>query len=219
MTAGYRVTWTLIAALIGLVSSGIFSSLLAWDRPWFVAAHVTLVAGLTAACFFWNHISFKVQFGRRWRSGAVVGLLVAIPLVRNVLSQPASSRPGGAALVWDVGWLGLVYGAADAMLLSVIPVLMLYGTRSAETLSHPARRLGWGLVALAGSLLVTAAYHAGFAEFRGPELVAPLIGNAVITAGYLLTGSPVTPVVSHVLMHSAAVLHGLATTMQLPPHY
>lgn len=213
------MTWTLIAALIGLASSGIFSSLLGWDRALFVAAHAALVAGLTAACFFWNHISFKVQFGRRWRSGAVVGLLIAIPLVRNVLSQPASPRPGGAALVWDLGWLGLVYGAADAMLLSVIPVLMLYGTRPAGTLNQPARRLGWGLAALAGSLLVTAAYHVGFAEFRGPQLMAPLIGNAIITAGYLLTGSPVTPVVSHVLMHAAAVLYGLATTTQLPPHY
>jgi hypothetical protein len=213
------VTWTLIAALVGLASSGIFSSLFGWDRTLFVAAHVTLVAGLTAACFFWHHISLRVQFGRRWRSGTVVGLLIAIPLVRNVLSQPASSRPVGATLVWDLGWLGLVYGVADAILLSIIPVLMLYGTRSGETLSRPGRRLGWGLAALAGSLLVTAAYHAGFAEFRGPQLMAPLIGNAIITAGYLLTGSPVTPVVSHVLMHGAAVLHGLTTTIQLPPHY
>ena len=213
------MTWILIAALIGLASSGIFSSLLGWDRTVFVAAHVTLVAGLTAACFFWNHVSFGVQFGRRWRSGLLMGLLIAIPLVQNVLSQPASPRPEGAALVWDLGWLGLVYGAADAMLLSVIPVLMLYGARSAAALNRPARRLGWGLAALAGSLLVTAAYHAGFAEFRGPQLMAQLIGNAIITAGYLLTGSPVTPVVSHVLMHGAAVLHGLATTAQLPPHY
>jgi hypothetical protein len=212
------VTWTLIAALVGLASSGIFSSLLGWDRTVFVAAHVTLVAGLAAACFFWNHVSFRVQFGRRWRSGLLMGLLIAIPLIRNVLSQPGSPRPTGTPLIWNLGWLGLVYGAADAMLLSVIPVLMLYGTRPAGTLNQPTRRLGWGLAALAGSLLVTAVYHAGFAEFRGPQLMAPLIGNAIITAGYLLTGSPVTPVVSHVLMHGAAVLHGLATTAQLPPH-
>ncbi|MBS1240877.1 MAG: hypothetical protein H6R40_304 [Gemmatimonadetes bacterium] len=213
------MAWTLAAALIGLASSGVFATFLGWDRSLFVAAHAALVALFTAACFFWNHISVRVQFGRRWRSGAAVGLLVAIPLVRNVLSQPASPRPEGGALVWALGWLGLVYGVADAILLSVLPVLMLYGTRSAETLHHPGRRLGWGLAALAGSLLVAAAYHLGFAEFRGPHLVAPLIGNAIITTGYLLTGSPVTPVVSHVLMHGAAVFHGLATTTQIPPHY
>jgi hypothetical protein len=46
----------------------------------------------------------------------------------------------------------------------------------------------------------------------------PLIGNVLITLTYLLTGSPVAPIVSHVMMHVAAVMHGMATTMQLPPH-
>lgn len=49
--------------------------------------------------------------------------------------------------------------------------------------------------------------------------MGPLIGNGVLTVGYLLTGSPVTPLVGHVLMHAAAVLHGAETTAQLPPHY
>jgi hypothetical protein len=83
----------------------------------------------------------------------------------------------------------------------------------------PVRRLSWGVVALAASLLVTALYHLGFAEFRGPELLQPLLGNGIITAGYLLTGSPLTSLIAHTLMHIAAVLHGMETTMQLPPHY
>jgi len=50
-------------------------------------------------------------------------------------------------------------------------------------------------------------------------LIQPLIGNGILTAGYLLTGSPLTAVVGHVIMHGAAVLHGMETTLQLPPHY
>ncbi len=65
----------------------------------------------------------------------------------------------------------------------------------------------------------TAAYHFGFAEFRGPALIAPLIGNAIITLSYLATGSPIAAVLSHAVMHGAAVLHGMATTVQLPPQY
>jgi len=213
------VRWTLLAGLIGLVSSGLFSSLLGWPRGRFVAAHVVLVAGFTAACFFWHHISFRVQFGRRWLGGLLVGILVGSPLVRNVMSQPGSPAPAGAALGWDLAWLGVAYGTADAMLLTVIPVLMLYGLQPTDRLRRAGPRIGWGLAALAGSLLVTALYHLGFAEFRGPALVAPLIGNAIVTAGYLMSGSPVAPVVAHVAMHVAAVLHGLATTSQLPPHY
>ena len=68
-------------------------------------------------------------------------------------------------------------------------------------------------------MAVTAAYHLDFAEFRGPALIQPLPGNAGITVGYLLTGSPFTPVLGHVIMHVAAVLHGIDTTVQLPPHY
>ena len=51
------------------------------------------------------------------------------------------------------------------------------------------------------------------------EVVQPLIGNAMITVGYLLTSHPTTPIGVHVAMHIAAVLHGMETTVQLPPHY
>lgn len=69
------------------------------------------------------------------------------------------------------------------------------------------------------STFITAAYHIGFDEFRGMALLAPLIGNAVITLGYLLSGNPMAPVLSHILMHGAAVVHGMTSTVQLPPHY
>jgi hypothetical protein len=72
---------------------------------------------------------------------------------------------------------------------------------------------------MAASLLVTALYHLGFEEFRGMTLIQPLIGNAIVTAGYLLTRNPMTPLLAHVIMHGAAVLHGMESTAQLPPHY
>jgi hypothetical protein len=50
-------------------------------------------------------------------------------------------------------------------------------------------------------------------------LIQPLIGNAIVTAGYLATRNPMTPLVSHVMMHGAAVVHGMEATAQLPPHY
>jgi hypothetical protein len=41
----------------------------------------------------------------------------------------------------------------------------------------------------------------------------------MVTAGYLLTGSPLAAVLAHVIMHGAAVVHGMEGTAQLPPHY
>ena len=84
-----------------------------------------------------------------------------------------------------------------------------------EDSASPYGRL---LASLGASLLVTAAYHWGFVEFRGASIVSPLIGNALMTSGYLVTGSLLTPVVAHIAMHIAAVLHGMETTVQLPPH-
>jgi hypothetical protein len=69
------------------------------------------------------------------------------------------------------------------------------------------------------SLAITAAYHFGFAEFQGPELAAPLFGNGLITVGYLLAGNPITAIVAHIVLHVASVLHGIDTTVTLPPHY
>jgi hypothetical protein len=76
-----------------------------------------------------------------------------------------------------------------------------------------------GIVALAASMLVTAAYHLGYPEFQGPQVVFPLIGNSVMSLAYLLTMNPLGAILSHIAMHIAAVLHGINTTFQLPPHY
>jgi len=160
----------------------------------------------------------STQLRRRRLPGLIVGGLIGIVLVHNVLQQPASPTPAGAALATNAIWLGLVYGIADAVLLTIIPVLSLYGSAPPDAMRTAGVRLPRGGIALLGSLAVTASYHAGFAEFRGPALLAPLIGNGLITAAYLISGSAVAPLTAHVMMHLAAVAHGLDTAVQLPPH-
>jgi hypothetical protein len=54
---------------------------------------------------------------------------------------------------------------------------------------------------------------------RPLALAALFLGNLVVTLGYLLTGHPTMPVLAHLLMHAAAVIHGMEATIQLPPHY
>jgi membrane protease YdiL (CAAX protease family) len=74
-------------------------------------------------------------------------------------------------------------------------------------------------MALLASAVVTALYHLGFAEYRGAQVLQPVLGNSIITLAYLLSGNPLAPILAHVMMHGAAVLHGPETTLQLPPHY
>jgi Type II CAAX prenyl endopeptidase Rce1-like len=214
---GWR--WTLLAGALGFTISFVFSSLLHFSRPLFLVPHTLAVSGFVILYARTERISPRIQLARLWRLGVVAGIALGVLLIRQVFSQPGSASPHGLALAGALTWYGVVYGVVDTLLLSVIPVLSLYGSRPAEELQRPGARWRWGLVALLGSAIVTAMYHAGFAEFRGPQLVQPVIGNTLITLAYLLTGSPLAAIVSHVLMHMAAVVHGMALTSQLPPHY
>jgi hypothetical protein len=211
--------WVLLAALTGFVSAAAFSSWLHFGRNAFVAGYVVVAGVFLTSFMVIAGVRPMVQLRRHWRVGVAAGLLLGAFLAHGVVGQPASSRPVGPALVGGLAWLGIVYGAVDALLLSVVPVLTVYGSRSPEALRHGAVRAGRGALALLASLVITGAYHLGFAEFRGAALLQPLIGNAIVTLGYLLTGSPVTALLAHIIMHSAAVLHGMDTTIQLPPHY
>jgi hypothetical protein len=77
-----------------------------------------------------------------------------------------------------------------------------------------------GAIALVASLLVTAAYHLGYPEYRAQGAVmGPSIGNGVMSIGYILTNNPIAAVFSHIAMHIAGVLQGPASVIQLPPHY
>lgn len=211
--------WVLLAGGLGLGSAGLFSSVLRVDRAGFVGLHAAVVAGFAILYCRIEAVSALTQLRRRWPAGLVLGLLLGTVLVRTVLAQPGGVRPDGTALAVALGWYGVVHGAADAVLLSIVPVLAVYGARSPDTLRRAGQRWLWGLAALAASLLVTALYHLGFAEFRGSALVQPLVGNLLITASYLFAGSPVAPLSAHVLMHAAAVWHGMDGTAQLPPHH
>lgn len=214
MTARSPVAaWAASAGALGFIISAVFSSLLQLPRSPFVLAHASAV-GLFAALFVER--GGLDRSGRRWHTGyaLLAGLALGGILVQGVISQPSGTAPRGLELAAGLAWYGLVYGAADALLLTIIPVRALTGSEAKST-GLPWRRVA----ALASSLLVTALYHAGFEEFRGASLLQPLIGNAIVTIGYLLTGNPATPLVAHAIMHGAAVLHGMEGTTQLPPHY
>jgi len=216
MKPGFR--WPAVAAVAGFFTSAVFSSLLHWPRDAFVGAWL-VVAGLTVAVWVAaGRWSPAVQLRRRWVAGLMVGVVAGALLAFTVMRQPASSSPAGGVAIGPLLWLALVYGTVDAVMLSIIPVLSVYGARSAAELQGIGR-LRWAGLALAASLAVTAAYHAGFAEFRGGAMLQPLLGNLVVTLTYLLSGSPLAPITAHVIMHAAAVLHGAASTSQLPPHY
>ena len=209
--------WIIAAAAIGFASSAVFSSLLRLERAPFVFAYALAVGAFGATYLRLARVDPVAECRRRPLLGMLAGLALGLVLLLGVAGQPGGPAPRGTALVAALGWYAGVYGVADAMLLTVIPVLAVRGDASA---SGTGWRGAWrGVAAMAASLLVTALYHFGFEEFRGMTLIQPLIGNAIVTAGYLMTRNPMTPLLAHVIMHGAAVVHGMESTAQLPPHY
>jgi hypothetical protein len=212
------LAWLVVAAIIGFSVPAVFSSALRWERSLFLIPYVAVVGAFLFLYFRLTPISLRQLIGR-WPYG-LVGIAVAtFLLIRNIQGQPTSAVPEGGQLIFALAWIGLVYGVIDGLLLNVMPVLAVQGPRFYESSPSWKERLVRGFIALAASVVVTVAYHSGYTEFHGPKMVSVIVGNVIITSSYLLTGSPLAAVVTHVIMHVAAALHGMESTLQLPPHY
>jgi hypothetical protein len=216
---GLSFLWLLAASLLGFGISAVFSDRLKLPRRVFLIPYVVL----TAAFVFWffqaNEIDLLDRLTENWIWGVVGGIVVGAFLVSNVRSQPASRQSTGGDLALDIAWLGLAYGIIDALFLNVMPVLAVsIGFSQVRWADSWLGNLGAGVLALLASLLVTLAYHVGYVEFRDKSVRLVLIGNALITLAYLLSGNPIGAILSHTVMHIAATIQGPETTIQLPPH-
>jgi hypothetical protein len=212
--------WVAAAALLGFAVSAFFAGILRLPRSLFLIPYIGLASVFLYSYVSWSGISISSLLRHHWYLGLIGAVLLAMFTVKNVLSQPASARSAGFLLAFDLLWSGVFYGLADALLLSVLPVL---ATWQAFTLlnwtNNVPGKILVGVIAVIASLLVTVAYHFGYPEYRGGGLVGPSIGNTVMTLGYLLTNNPLAAIFSHIAMHIAGILHGPASVMQLPPHY
>lgn len=212
--------WIAAAALLGFLVSAVFAGVLRLPRRIYLIPYVIFTTFFLYAYVRWSGLDVSNMVRHHWGWGLLGAILLAAFTVRNVLSQPASPRSEGFSLAFDLLWSGVVYGLADALLLSILPVLATWQVFSqlTWTASWPGK-IAVGVIAVFASLLVTAAYHLGYPEYRGGGLFGPAIGNTAMTLGYLVTNNPLAAVISHVAMHIAGVLHGPASVVQLPPHY
>lgn len=213
--------WIPATALLGFAMAEIFAGLLHLPRRIFLIPYVAFVSLAVYIFMSWSGLSLKELVQQNWVWGVLGAVLVGTFLVRNILSQPTSTRATGLPLILDLLWSGVVYGLMDALLLSVLPVLATWQAFSSLgwTTNWPGK-IAAGATAFFASLLITACYHLGYPEYRVKGGVSgPTIGNGIMTLGYLLTNNPISAILSHIAMHIAGVLHGPDSVMQLPPHY
>jgi hypothetical protein len=210
--------WTLGAGVLGLLISAIFAGVFRLQRSVFLVPYVLLVGFFLYSYIHWRHLNVGELITRNWLWGVIAAIIAGVLMVRNVLSQPSSPRSRGPKLFFELFWFGVIYGAVDGLLLSVLPVLITW--QAFPALGNTILgKIGAALLALVASEFITIAYHAGYPEFRNASLVLPAIGNGIFTLAYVLSMNPISSVGSHVAMHIAAVWRGTEKTVQLPPHY
>ena len=132
----------------------------------------------------------------------------------TVLREPATPHPHGLTFVGAILWRGVVYGAADGVLLSVFPILAVFGLFASKPLRERSKQAvaGIGVLALVVSLLFTAVYHAGYPDFRGSKVKRPLTGDVIWSAPTLVTLSPLGTPIAHIATHVTAVVHSYTPT-------
>ena len=161
-------------------------------------------------------VDLRALVRRRWAISLVLGLLAGAFVVVRVLSGAATPGPQGARYAFELLWRGVLYGAVDALLLTVFPCLVTLALLGGN-IAGLVRKLGYFASSLVLILAITASYHLGFEQFRRDGIGAPAIGNTMISVPMLLTTNPIGSVLAHASMHVAAVTHAYETPTFLPP--
>jgi hypothetical protein len=214
------IIWILIASLLGFTIAAVFAGWLKLQRNVYLLFYIPFVAALFIAFIISNDLNIKEIILHNWTWGLLGAVLAAGFVVKNVLSQPSSERQRGFALLTDILWPGFTYGLIDALLLSVLPILAVkLAITNTGWLNSWFGKIGFVVTGLLASFFATTAYHLGYPEFRGKNVIWPNIGNGVLSLAYLLTMNPLAAILPHITMHIVAMMHGPKTTGQVPPHY
>lgn len=222
------ITWW--SQLIWLSALTLGSFLVTWlvtdvfriGRTPYIAFLAVLTGGFLFGYLGWSKMDVSAFLTHQWPWG-LLGVAIAGPLLIMLLAQgrraqsqilAPAPRPQGLRLVGVLLWEGVVYGTAEGLLLSVLPVLVTWQMLSA---------LGWtqtwigvvftGVFAIVASLLVIVVHHLGYREFRGPQIAGAMMSCGILSLAYLLTANPLAAIGGHIIMHMGAVLQGIA----LPP--
>jgi hypothetical protein len=211
-------TWFAIGLGVSFAVPFVFADLLEVQRDVYYAIHAVAALALLGAWQRTQGGAIRPFLLHRWRWGVGLGIASAaiLALIVNA-TEDATSRPDALELGGAIVWRGVVYGAADGVLLSVFPILVVYAAL------EPHRRHGFGKVAVGAAALLasvafTAAYHLGYSDFRGEKLRSPVAGDAIWSAPTLLTASPLGAPIAHIGLHVSAVVHSYDTDLFLPPH-
>jgi hypothetical protein len=207
--------WLGAIALAAFLVAWIFSDLRPSKRVVYIPILAVVTGTLTAGYLIWSEAGTSFWMNN-WLYG-IIGAIVASALLTIVLGrQRIPGLESHDITASTIAWDGLVYGAAEGVLLSVLPVLVTWQMLSSNGWGSGWRSLAAAVAAIAASVAVIVVHHLGYPDFRRNRMKMrqAVLGCGVLSVGYLLTASVITPVMAHAVLHVVAVRKG----MELPPH-
>lgn len=211
-----QLRWFAAAAVVSFAVPFIGSSVLGLQHDVYLGIYFAVVlAGFTVYALA-TSLDVRATVRRHWKLGVALGIAFGIALVKNVFSGKATPHPHGSYYVFELVWRGGIYGAVDALLLTVLPCLVVYRALGGH-LATWRRRIAYFAASLALILSITAIYHLGFAQYRHDGVGQPETGNTLISMPMLLSTNPIGSIADHMAMHISAVAHTYNTEVRLPP--
>jgi hypothetical protein len=191
------------------------------QRDVYYGVYAASVVGLFVGWSYDTGQSVREMCARRWKLAVVLGLAAACAMAFFAIRQDVSGpHPGGLTFIGSVAWRGVAYGAADGLLLSAFPILLVFAAlRNTKLRKRAGGLITVGAAAMVASLAMTAVYHAGYGDFRSSKISKPLTGDLVWSISTLATLNPVGAPVAHVGLHVSALFDNYNSNLFLPPHH
>ncbi len=211
--------WLGGGAVLAFLVPFVFADVIGFSRDLYYAIYSVSVFAFFGAWIRASRLNVREFVGRNWKWSVALGLVSGGVLAGIVLKDAGTSHPHGLTFAAEIVWRGVVYGAADGILLGSFPVLAVFAAipfmRGRE---HWRRTLATGALALVTAFAFTAVYHAGYSDFRSGKIGKPMRGTAIWSVPTLLTLNPLGAPIAHIALHISAVTHSYQTDTFLPPH-
>ena len=216
-----HVAWLFGGMVVAFLVPYLLADRIGLQRDVYYGVYVAAVSALFVGWSRDTGQSLREMCARRWRLALVLGVIAAGAMAFIATRQDVSGpHPGGLTLIGSVAWRGVVYGAADGLLLSAFPILLVFAALKNSKLRRRARGvIAVGALAMIASMAMTAVYHAGYSDFRSSKLSKPITGDLVWSIPTLATLNPIGGPIAHIGLHVSAVFHNYNSNLFLPPHH
>ena len=206
--------WLVALAIASFLVTWLFADKLRMRRTPYIAALTAVTIGLAAGYVAWTGVSVTDLLTTHWVWGLLAaplcGAFLIIGMTRLPVTQPLAGRRLGLALLWEA----VVYGTTEGVLLSALPVFMTWQMIHSLDWRGTGGDIARWTLPIVASIVIVIVHHLGYWEYRNRLLLPISVGCGLLSAGYLVTASPIAPVLAHVLGHATSLVHGA----ELPPH-